>query len=143
MIIEEAFYAYIIDQSAITDMIGHQLFPDAAPQSATFPYVVYSRVATDTHYFTLGPSGTFTTGMMIECFSLSKSPLEAKKLGRLFRAALDGYAGDWGEIEIDGVFILDETDKVEFLEDGSDRQLYSVILMIDCWHERETALFLS
>ena len=140
--IEEAFYAYIRQQEPIVAMIGDRLYPNMAPQSATFPYATYARASVDTHYMNLGPTGTFTTAFLLECWSLEKSPKQAKQLATRFRAALDGYAGDWDGLEIDGVFLLDEVDKVEYAHDGSDAMIQVVALMFDCWHARDTMLFL-
>lgn len=143
LMLERGFYVYMMAQPTITAIIGNRLYPESAPQSATFPYMVYSRANVDSHYMFLGPSATLTTSLVLECYELSKSPMGVKRLAYACRQVLDGFVGFWDEVEIDGVFILDEEDGREAPKDGSDQMVYSVALMLDIWHARETSLFLS
>jgi len=62
-------------------------------------------------------------------------------LAQVVRQSLDGFAGTWDGLEVDGVFVESEIDDAEAADDASQRIFYRTILTLACWHEREAPTF--
>ena len=45
--IEAELFSYLQSEGAITALVGARIFPDAAPQTAALPLIIYSKQSTD------------------------------------------------------------------------------------------------
>lgn len=89
---EEAFRAYLLATSSVTDICGTRINPVDHPQGLALPAIVY-HVASDNVELTLvnGPDGLSQGRVQVDCYGHTYA--SAKILSRAVRAALDGYRG--------------------------------------------------
>lgn len=46
MMLEEALYAYLVNQTALTALVATRLYPEVIPQNSVLPAIAYRRVST-------------------------------------------------------------------------------------------------
>ena len=88
---EEAIYAILTSNTNLNAQIGLRCYPGLAPESATFPYIVYERISSD-HWHDMGGS----SGMCVASFQIdvvAETYSNAKAVSELVRLAIDGYRG--------------------------------------------------
>jgi type II secretory pathway pseudopilin PulG len=92
--IESEMYSYLQDQSNITDLIGTRLYPDAAPQTAILPLIVYAKQSTDRNHTLRGAVGICTARIQLDVYGSSRTVCES--IMDLVRLSVDGFQGNWG-----------------------------------------------
>lgn len=91
--IEQAFYSYIINVAAITDLVALRIFPDSAPQSVVLPCIIYEKTGADRQLNLLKSSGVVTATLQLDIFA--KTRLSVENIVEQIRLAFDGYQGNW------------------------------------------------
>ena len=126
-----ALFEYLTALPSITDLIGTRLFPMQVPSSAVFDYVTYI-IASDEHdHHMLAPSGLAFNTVDFDLWSLSS--IDNGLLRKAFRAALDGFRGEMGDVDIRSIQLNDERESLENPTDASQDaafrtlQEYSII----------------
>lgn len=131
----QALYVFLSTYAPVVALVGTRIYPEMAPASAPFPYVVVQEISVESHYHLDGASGTHDTLVQVDCWALSS--LASKTLARTIRLGLDGLSAAWDTLEIDGVFVESENDASQFAADGSERMYFRRVLTLSVWHERE------
>lgn len=137
--LHRALSAFLSLHAPLTALVGTRTYPSIAPSSAAFPYVTLHRLAVGSIYHMGGASATHDTLVQVDCWALSAT--EAQHLAQVIRQSLDGFAGTWDGLEVDGVFVESEMDDAEPADDGSPRLFYRTLLTLACWHERPAPTF--
>lgn len=132
--VHRALYAYLSLYAPLQALVHTRVYPTVAPSSTAFPYVTVQRLSVATPYHFGGASATFDTLLQLDCWALQAG--EAKHLAEVLRGGIDGFAGEWDGLAIDGVFIDGELDTAEPALDGSERVLHRTVLTVQIWHER-------
>lgn len=103
-----------------TGIVGARVYPNAAPDSPTRPYITYSRVAAVEQNNMSGNGGGFiNTRFQIDVWSATYAEAQAKAV--LVKSALNGWATP-------NVVQLEQ----DFYE--SDTKLHRVMIDVSTWH---------
>lgn len=123
MTIEEAIYAHLTGNAAVTAFIGDRLFPDHMPQDTPTPSIAFSRISTGRDMVMSGHCGLTDARFQFNCYS----PLhaQARALADAVRLALIGYQGSMGGVS--GVTVCGVFPESEFDGYDDNLQLYVVI----------------
>jgi len=96
-----AIFNILTNATAVTDIVGSQIFPDMATQQAVYPFIVYevsSTIPTDTKD---GPSKLDEVSVNVMCYSNSYA--QAQELASKVRIALDRTRGTFAGVEIQSI----------------------------------------
>lgn len=90
--IEGALRTILINDSAVSNLVGSRIYPLRATQDVEFPAIVYRRISTTGRDLThSGPVTSATARFQFDCFS--DSALQAKQLATAVLRALQDYSG--------------------------------------------------
>lgn len=92
--IESEMFSYLQGQSAITALVGARIYPDAAPQTASLPLVVYSKQSTDRQLTLKRSVGVCTARIQLDVYGASRTVCE--NIMDSIRLVVDGFQGNWG-----------------------------------------------
>ena len=112
-IIEEAIRDKLLDDSAVSGLVGTRIFANELPQKPTYPALVYEKVDAERDFTMEGPSGFVITTIEIKAYAKSKSGV--KDLETKIRQALNGKTAIVLGVKIQGIFLENEGD--DFDED--------------------------
>lgn len=102
--IGDAIYAILYNSGAgaVFAVVGNKIFPDMAPQSAAFPYIIYRTLDTMPSDDKDGTSGLDTVAVSIECYATAMSTARSAADG--CRSLMDRKAhGTYGGLSISGI----------------------------------------
>jgi hypothetical protein len=91
--VEPALQSFLLDDSALTTLIGTRVWPIILPQKPVLPAVTYSEISAIRGHTMQGPDGLAFARMQID--SWAKSFKQARILADAVRARLDGFRGDF------------------------------------------------
>jgi uncharacterized protein DUF3168 len=130
--VEEALRGRLITFPAVNNLVGDRVYPDQAPQNATYPYIVFQRIST--------PRAT-AMGMdpmlawpRFQLSILAREDLKtayenAKDVVIAARAALRRFKGTQDGVVIQDIMLLDENDI-----EAPDAEVQGIALDIMIWH---------
>lgn len=108
MIFEEGLVAFVLSQTSITDLISTRFYPKKLPQNPIYPATVYFVVTNRIPMAHDGPADLHHPRVQLDHYG--STYLEAKRVSNAFRRALNGYQGLMGDVDVNGVFFINETD---------------------------------
>lgn len=118
--IESALRALVLADSAVSALIGTRLYPQKLPQDPTYPAATYQRIDGPRLYDHGGATGLAEGRFQFDVWATTYS--SAKAVAAAVRAALSGYSGTTGGVEIAFIRCLSESDRYEPQEgDTGDR----------------------
>jgi len=94
MTIQTALNSYLLTQSTITAIVAAEVYQGFAPEGATLPRIVFSRVSRQAFDHLGGASGLVRSRVQID--SYATTPDAAQTLAEAIRATLHGYSGSMG-----------------------------------------------
>ena len=83
----KAIYNILSNDATITDIVSTRIFPNVAPQTTQFPFIIYDITGVDPNDTKDGASTLDTNDVMISCYSETYS--EASDLAQKIRVAMD------------------------------------------------------
>lgn len=92
--IEAELYDYLTNETAITTLVNTRIYPDAAPQSATLPMIIYTKTSTDREVTLKRAVGICTARMQLDVYGASRTVCE--NIMEQIRLRTDGFQGNWG-----------------------------------------------
>ena len=87
MEIGKAIYNILSTTTNISDLVGTRIFPNVAPQTTTFPFIIYDVTGVQPNDTKDGASTLDTNDVMISCYSETYS--QASDLAQKIRVAMD------------------------------------------------------
>lgn len=108
MIIEEAIVAYLTTYSGLSALISTRLYPLRLPENPTYPAVTYQRISGPRVQSHSGPSGLAFPRFQFDCYGTSY--LGSKAVEKQVRAALEGYKGTMGMVNVSSALSQDDRD---------------------------------
>jgi hypothetical protein len=111
MYIQEALHDYLLEQSALTDLIGSKLYYVKAVQKVVSPYTVMTKISDSTVQSHEGNSHQSTARMQFSTFALTY--VETLPIAAVIKSILTGYKGLMGEIYVKNILFDDEGDGYE------------------------------
>jgi len=125
--LESGLFTFLtVTATGVVALNGDRVFPLRAPDTATFPLIVYQRIGGDRDVTHDGNSGLDDSRFQITAWS----PLykEAKELALEVVKALNGFQGSMGTTARVAGFVENELDLFD-----PKTKLYSVILDVKFW----------
>jgi len=126
MLIEEAMRRRLSASAGLVAVVSTRIYPLVAAQTATLPYLVYTRIDGDPDHHMSAESGFATMRMQIDAYAASYTAVKA--LANLVRLALNGYQGTVtaGEnsVNIGSIRLENDQDIAPLLSDGEDVPRY-------------------
>lgn len=126
--VRQALYTIIASDSAVSALVGTNVYRTIAKQGAGFPHIVYRRTATDRQYVLAGSAQKPVATFDVQCWGTTADSAEA--VGDAVRAALDGAYGTYNGTELHKIFILDEHDDFEFQTEGTEKPAFRTSLEV-------------
>ena len=108
MNVGQIIYGRLSAVAGVTSLVSTRIYPDMAPQNATFPYVVFQKLQTQPTDTKEGVSPLDKLLVQVDCYSNNYD--NAHALAAAVRTALDRYTGT-----INGHVV----DKIIFSNDSS------------------------
>ena len=106
--IGRAINARLKADTAVNAIVAGRIYPHMA--AGVYPAVVYSEDTAEYPRHYTGSDGFTRTTVEVGC--LARSYGAAIDLANAVRASLDGKAGTWGGVTVQGCFVQDETDDI-------------------------------
>ena len=128
--IEAAIYSHLTAQAGLTALIGTRLYPLKAPDSATDPYVVYTKVSAVREVSHSGTSNLTQARIRFGCWSADY--LTAKNVSLQIVKALNGIRFTAGGGESYGGNMDQERDLFD-----EDAKMHQVSVDYLFWHKEE------
>ena len=95
MQIGKAIYNILANDSDVSTLVGTRIFPNVAPQTTQFPFIIYDITGVSPNDTKDGASTLDTNDVMISCYSETYS--QASDLAQKIRIAMDRInQGDYG-----------------------------------------------
>ncbi len=108
MNVGQIIYGILSATAGVTSLVSTRIYPDMAPQNATFPYIVFQKLSTQPTDTKEGASPLDKILVQIDCYSGSYDT--SHTIAAAIRTALDRYSGT-----INGHVV----DKIIFSNDSS------------------------
>jgi hypothetical protein len=87
MEIGKAIFNILVNDSDVLALVETRIFPNVAPQTTEFPFIIYDVTGVQPNDTKDGPSTLDTNDVMISCYSETYS--EASDLAKKIRVAMD------------------------------------------------------
>ena len=87
MQIGKSIYYILVNDRDVSALVGTRIFPNVAPQTTTFPFIIYDVTGVSPNDTKEGPSTLDTNDVMISCYSETYD--EASDLAQKIRVAMD------------------------------------------------------
>lgn len=103
--LEEALYAFLKGQGAVSALLGQRIYPVMLPQNPVMPALTYQIISRVPDYVLAGPSGLVAKRVQVNCWASrefsANGYITALNVAAAVRVAMDGYSGIWpGGFEI-------------------------------------------
>ena len=92
--IEADLFTYLTAQASITTLVSTRIYPDAAPQGAILPLIIYSKQSTDRQVTLKRSVGVCTARVQLDAFGATRTVCE--NILEQIRLRADGFQGNWG-----------------------------------------------
>lgn len=129
--VEKAINARLLAFSGVTALLDARVYPELAPQKATLPYVVYTRI--DTEHLMTKDNAAGLANARIQINSVAATYLKAKQLAEQVRLALQGWSGTGNGVTVNVVHPLNEFDSPVMAGDATDEARHRVIQDFKVW----------
>ena len=113
-------------KSAIEAAAGCDAYPMIAPESASVPYVVYGRTATDRAAALYGSGVILNPSAQLQLEIYAATYSSAKTLANALRSAMHNFTGTASGVTIRSSLLTEERDGDPVFFDGQDRPTFSV-----------------
>ena len=133
MTIETAFYSYLSTKPSITSLVSTRIYPLLAPDTPTYPHIVYTVFGEGHHHDINGAVGLVDLTMQVDIWA--KTVASRSSIGEALRNALDGFTGDMGaeNLNIRSCFLGDRTNLFDRDSDTSTA-FYRTSMDFTIWH---------
>lgn len=122
-----AIYPYLNSVSAITNICSSRIYPLKLPQKAELPAITFAVIDENREMSLSGPTDLAWSQVEIFCFAADIG--QSRNLADKVRAAMHGYVGMMGGIQVNGVHFETQYDawNPEVLE-------VKTVLIFNAWH---------
>lgn len=134
-LIEDALFDYLRASPGVQAIVGSRLYPDAAPDTASLPYITFSLISSVHERHLGGNSGVAHPRVSIDCWGLTSD--DVNNLVEKVRLALDGLRGNMAGLSVDLAYL--DGVAADFQEPTKSRNIayYRKNMTFIIWHEEE------
>jgi hypothetical protein len=127
--IEAALRALMIANTDVLAIVSTRIYPNLAPQNATFPLIIFQRIASVHDSYMLSASGFVSVNIQVDAYAETYS--ESKELADAIRVALHGYGGNAYSgakvLNLQSCILESERDGFDNPDGGKESGVYRVI----------------
>jgi len=128
---ESVLMRALLASPSVARLVGRQIYALLAPQSASYPFVVYSRTGADREQTLAEPLGVPTLSLDFAVYGQTYE--QAREAADAIRATLDGYGGSALGCTVSQVALDNEQDDFVTLQGGDLPPAYQITLTFDVW----------
>ena len=128
---EEALVAFLLADTALTALLGTNIYWMQKPQGVSTPVLVLTRISGTRDMQMLGPSGLVESRVQCDCDGLTYA--SAKNTARALRNRLSGFKGTQGVMTFHGCFLEAERDTFE--DALTTDKIFRTSLDFMIWHK--------
>ncbi len=141
IIIEKGLYAYLTNESDITDIVSLRIFPMIVPETESYPAITYDRTSGDPKMTNDGESGLIETNFILKCWATTYAG--AKDLAEALRLVLNGFGkSTMGAVTVNRSAMTDDSDMTPEYEGNTSRiKAYGVAFDLQIWYQQTVATF--
>ena len=114
----------LVNDAAVSAVIGSRAYPDLAPAEAALPFLTWRRSAVQREHTLAGPLGMPTVLMAVEVYAATYEGV--RDLADKCRRVLDGYGATVDNTEVKNVSLDNEADGFVQLAGGDIPPVYVV-----------------
>lgn len=119
---EAAIYGILSGDATLTALVSTRIYPEAAPQNAANPLIVYSE---STPEFNDNKSGVSHLDVNLVQVDVYASTISVRNtIGARVRTLLDRYSGTVNSINIQSIQCIFSYKTWEFVNDKEDKKIY-------------------
>ena len=119
MSVEKNICAFLLQQTALTKLIGARIFPIHIPQNSELPAIAYNMISKPRTYSQSGDSHLVKPRIQFSCFGHRYH--DVRDVADQIVIALSGFKGNMDGATIQSAFIENEVDLYE-----SDTKIYHI-----------------
>lgn len=134
----EIIYSVLAADGNIAAAVGTRIYPDAAPQSAPMPYIVYESPDEQFVESHDGASGLTNPKWTIEVFAATRR--ESWDVSEYVRLATEGIKGDYGGYAY-AILLESRSRFVDAPTDGKEKPVYVTALNMSMWLNNDRPAF--
>lgn len=116
----------------VAALIAGRIFPNAIPQKEIMPAIVYQQISGRLDYANDGATGLSSPRVQLVCWDDTYAG--AKTLAKAVESALSGYTGIVDDIQIQGIFKIDEGDMPELNNSEEGLRRYGIRQDYEIWN---------
>jgi hypothetical protein len=107
MNVGQIIYGILSATTGVTSLVSTRIYPDMAPQNATFPYIVFQKLSTTPTDTKEGVSPLDKMLVQIDCYSNNYDT--AHSIAAAIRVALDRYTGTINGHKVDKIIFSNDS----------------------------------
>ena len=131
--VEKSVYDKLAGTSAVTTIVGTNIFYLNAPQGTALPYITINRVSTDAILTSSGPTATATTNVTDQVDMFGATYESVKLLADAVRATLFGWTDTGADPSISASLLTGERDELIPPATGTGVPVYQVSQDYSIW----------
>ena len=108
---EQALVMHLLNDSALTALVGDRVFPLAIPQDEQVPAIVYQKISAPRTLSVSGDSSANSTRMQLSCYAETFG--QAKQIAQVLYNSVDVFRGQLGGRVKAAVLMADSRDDYE------------------------------
>jgi len=141
IVIEKGLYAYLTNESDITDIVSTRIFPMIVPQGQSYPAITYDRTSGEHEMTVDGESGLVEANFILKCWATTYAG--AKSLADALRLVLDGFGpSTMGAVTVNRSHLSDDSDMTPEYEGSSSKvKAYGVAFELQIIYQETAATF--
>jgi len=135
--VDAAIRARLTANTTLLGLVSSRIYPDHAPQNATYPLIVQQCVGvTRDQSINSVPTGLSQARQQLTCWGAT--PASAKSVAELVRVQLDGYRGTSTNANIMGCSLEMEVGVMDLSADNEAARKYGRAMDFAIWFEEST-----
>jgi hypothetical protein len=107
MNVGQIIYGILSATTGVTSLVSTRIYPDMAPQNASFPYIVFQKLSTTPTDTKEGVSPLDKMLVQIDCYSNNYDT--AHSIAAAIRVALDRYTGTINGHKVDKIIFSNDS----------------------------------
>lgn len=130
---------YLAAQTPVSDLVSTRIYPDALPQDATLPCIVYTVISDTSEHHLTAAAGIGFALVQVDCFAATR--LSATAVSEAVRGEMDGYRGAMGSETVRVCHLTNRFFEYGVPEAGDDVGLYRSMLEFRIGHTESIPTF--
>jgi hypothetical protein len=128
---ESVLRVVLSQNTAVSSLVGTQIYPVIAPSEATYPFVIWRRIQVQRQHHLAGPMGS--PRVTVEYAIYGATYDQARNVSDAMRRVLDGYRGVVDNTVVQHASVENETDDFVSLTGAELPPSYQITMTVDTW----------